>query len=205
MSRRLVWLRHGQTEWNNERRMQGHLDVELSQVGHDQASATGAWVAGFGASVLWSSDLARARQTAAYVAKESGLDVVGDSRLREYDLGERSGWYHDEYQAQFPDEYAAFEGGDFSVVPGAETPEVVARRLRAAVADLLAVLDDGETAVVVSHGTAIRTAVVALTGMGLDLNQLKVLPNCGVAVLEERRDAPGLMRLVAYGIQAPGL
>ncbi|MFS3129870.1 histidine phosphatase family protein [Nocardioides sp. Bht2] len=205
MSRRLVWLRHGQTEWNNERRIQGHLDIELSQTGHDQASAAGAWLAHFGASVLWSSDLARARQTAAYVAKETGLDVVGDARLREYDLGERSGWFHDDYREQFPDEYVAFEAGDFSVVPGAETPEVVARRLRAVVGDLLEVLGDDETAIVVSHGTAIRTAVLALTGMGLDLNQLRVLNNCGVAVLEQRSDDPTLMRLSAYGLQVPRL
>lgn len=203
MSRRLVWLRHGQTAWNAERRAQGHTDIELDDAGHDQASAAGPWVAGFGASVLWSSDLSRARQTAAYVAKESGLDIVDDARLREYDLGERTGWSLDDYQARLPEEYAAFQSGDFSVVPGAETPEVVAGRLCAVVADLLGVLDADETAVVVSHGTAIRTAVLALTGMGLDLNQLRVLPNCGVTVLEQRTDDPALMRLVAYGLQAP--
>lgn len=203
MSRRLVWLRHGQTAWNLARRVQGHTDIELDDAGHEQAAAAGSWVAGFGASQLWSSDLARARQTAAYVAKESGLDVVGDERLREFDLGERSGIFLDDYQERFAEEYVAFQGGDFSVVPGAETPEVVAVRLRAVAAEILASLGQGETAVVVSHGTAIRTAVLALTGMPLDLNQLRVLPNCGVAVLEQRADDPTLMRLVAYGLRAP--
>ena len=62
-------LRHGRTAWNATGRAQGHADVELDETGHAQAAAVAPWVAGFGPVVLWSSDLARARQTAAYVEK----------------------------------------------------------------------------------------------------------------------------------------
>ena len=68
-SRTLVLLRHGQTAWNLEHRAQGHSDVELDDTGHAQAAAVAPYVAGLAPALLWSSDLARARQTAEYITK----------------------------------------------------------------------------------------------------------------------------------------
>ena len=81
-ARTLVLLRHGETDWNAEERAQGHADVPLNERGHAQARAAAAVMAGFGAARLWSSDLARAMQTAEHVAAATGLAVEPAARLR---------------------------------------------------------------------------------------------------------------------------
>jgi len=88
---RLVLVRHGQTAWNLEGRAQGHSDVPLDDVGLAQAAAAAPYVAALRPSALWSSDLARARQTASFVEAATGLAATPDPRLREYDVGIRSG------------------------------------------------------------------------------------------------------------------
>ena len=82
--RKLVLLRHGRTEWNHARRAQGHADVPLDSVGIAQARAAGPMVAALRPARLWSSDLARARQTADIVAEECCLPVEEDPRLRDF-------------------------------------------------------------------------------------------------------------------------
>ena len=87
--RRLVLVRHGRTAWNLEDRAQGHADVPLDATGRAQAAA-GAVRRG-DAARLGRSDLARARETAAYVAEATGLSRVDDARLREFDVGSAPG------------------------------------------------------------------------------------------------------------------
>ena len=96
-ARRLVLLRHGRTAWNAERRVQGQLEAELDDTGHRQAATAAPAIAAMRPVALWSSDSARARQTAAYVAKETGLVPTYDRRLREYFLADRQGLTHEEY------------------------------------------------------------------------------------------------------------
>ena len=77
---------------------------------------------------LWSSDCARARETAAYVAKETGLDPTYDARLREYYLGDRQGLTHDEYAALAPEEYRRVPRAATSTsCPAARPPAQVVR------------------------------------------------------------------------------
>jgi broad specificity phosphatase PhoE len=181
-------------------RGQGHLDVELDDVGHAQAVAAAPRVAAYSPTALWSSDLARARQTAAYVAKETGLDPVYDDRLREYDLGERTGLTLAEFADRFPAEHAALGEGRFEAVPGAESTERVRRRVVAALEDVRAALPSGETAVVVGHGAAMRVAVAALVGVDVaDGAWLGGLGNCRWAVVEET-PAGGRLRLTGYDL-----
>src|SRR4051812_41766969 len=87
VTRRLVLLRHGQTEWNSLGRAQGHADISLDATGHARAAAAAPYLAAMRPVRLWSSDLARAQETAAYVADAAGLTVETDPRLREYDVG----------------------------------------------------------------------------------------------------------------------
>jgi broad specificity phosphatase PhoE len=196
--RRLVLLRHGRTAWNAERRVQGQLEAELDETGHAQAAAVAAVVAAMGPTALWSSDSARARQTVAYVAKETGLDPTYDARLREYFLAERQGLTHEEYAELAPDEFAAFRLGDFDVVPGGETAARVSGRVVGAVEELLASIAPGELAVAVSHGAAIRDAVPVLLGWPVtERAALHGLENCGWVELDQ--PAPGAaLRMRAY-------
>lgn len=200
MSRRLVLLRHGQTAWNLEGRAQGHTDVELDDTGHRQAATVAPLLASYRPSLLYCSDLARARQSAAYVGKECGLDLVLDARLREFDLGERTGLTMAEYAEQFPAGYADFRAGHVSAVRGGETTEGVATRFGAALSDVLAALGPGETGVVVAHGAALKVGVVLLLGWSADhAAGLQTLANCGWVVLDELHDG-GRFRLAAYNV-----
>ncbi|WP_067432592.1 histidine phosphatase family protein [Nocardioides jensenii] len=202
MSRRLVLLRHGQTAWNAIGRGQGHADVELDDTGHEQASAVAASIAAYSPAALWSSDLARARQTAAYVAKETGLDARLDARFREFDLGARTGLTMAEYAEQFPAEYAEFRAGHFTAVRGGETSDQVASRFVDGVSEVVGSLEAGETAVVVAHGAALKVAVIALLGWPASLGSgFQGLDNCGWAVLNELDDG-GRFRLAGYNLTA---
>ena len=196
--RRLVLLRHGRTAWNATFRAQGHADIELDDTGHEQAAAVAPWLVALRPAALWSSDLARARQTAAYVEQETGLAATLDPRLREYDVGEQTGLTMAEFRDQFPSEYTAWEDGRFEALPGAEGRADVLARIVPACRELLASVGPGQTAVAVTHGAALKVALVALLGWEPSHgDSLGVLDNCAVAVLTE--SAPGApMRLAAY-------
>ncbi|WP_182523768.1 histidine phosphatase family protein [Nocardioides dongkuii] len=196
--RTLVLLRHGRTAYNHAKRVQGQLDVELDEVGRTQAEAVAPAVAALDPALLWSSDLARARETAAYVEKATGLATTHDERLREIHLGERQDLTHEQYAARAPEEFARFRRGDYDAALGGEPTAAVRARMVAVLGDLLAALGPGETGVAVSHGAAVRVAVGAVLGWPDDLfHTLRGLDNCGWVELREDPDA-GCLRLAAY-------
>nr|WP_246304199.1 histidine phosphatase family protein [Nocardioides thalensis] len=192
-------LRHGRTEWNATHRIQGQLDPGLDDTGRAEARAVAPVVAALGPAVLWSSDLARARETAEQVAAASRLVPTYDERLREFHLGERQGLTHAEYERLAPEEFARFRAGEWDEVPGAEHPEAAAKRYAAALHDLLATLAPGETGVVVSHGAVTRTGLVSFLGWPRETaRDLRALGNCARVELHER--AVGRWALAAYNV-----
>jgi len=200
--RTLVLLRHGRTAWNAEGRIQGQLDVEIDETGHAQAAAVAPLLAALQPTALWSSDSARARQTAAYVAKEADLEPTYDARLREYYLADWQGRTHaDVIDSEVEGEAALFDrfrAGDFDAVPGGETAAEVSARMVEALTELLASIEPGELAIAVSHGAAIRDAVPVLLGWPVtERAALHGLSNCGWVELDQA--APGApLRLRAY-------
>lgn len=198
MSRTLVLLRHGRTSWNHEGRIQGHQDIGLDDVGRDQAARVAPLIAALHPSLLWSSDLGRARETAAVVGSVTGLDVVHDERLREFYFGARESLSHAEFAELDPEGLRALQHGDYDAVEGSEPTAQVEKRMVAAVHDLRDALLPGETGVAVSHGGSIRVAVGALLGWPDGLfHTLRGLENCGWAVLAEH-PATGVLMLQAY-------
>lgn len=138
---------------------------------------------------LFSSDLVRARETAAEVAALTGLGVVYDARLREFDVGERAGLTVPEFAARFPDAHAAWSGGHITgLVPGAETPDQVTGRMVPALREIWESTPSGETSVVVSHGACLKVSLVAFLGWPEEVGaSLRGLDNCGWVVLEAAR------------------
>ena len=198
--RRLVLARHGRTAWNLDGRGQGHTNVELDETGHAQAVAAAPVLAAYRPALLWSSDLARARQTTEYVAKEAGVEAVHDARLREFDLGDRTGLTMGEFAERFPEEHAAHQSGRYVPVPGAESVEDVVARVRTALAEVLDGLDAGETGLVIGHGTSLKASVIAMLGWPAELaGGLAALGNCHQAVLQEL-EYGGRLRLSAYNV-----
>ena len=148
-------MRHGRTAWNAEGRAQGHADVSLDDTGRREAEAMADVLAERVPALLVSSDLARARETAAFLEKSTGLTAVEDPRLREYDLGERTGLTREEFGARLGDDVEGWsDPHGHVVVPGAETHEDVAARIVPAPREVLDSLGPDETALVVLHGAA---------------------------------------------------
>ncbi|MFW6775515.1 histidine phosphatase family protein [Nocardioides sp. CPCC 205120] len=206
--RTLVLLRHGETTWNAEHRIQGQVDSELSPAGLAQAAAVAPGLAALRPAAVWSSDLQRAAVTAAHVADAAGLQVRTDARLREFALGERERVTHADYAERWPDEYVDFVTGRWSSVPGAETLEQVRARTEACLEELADTLEPGGLAVAVAHGAALRVAVEALVaGTASEPSAYSGMTNCGYAVLRERhlrRPGEPRWRLLAYNRTADG-
>ncbi len=196
--RRLIIARHGQTAWNAEGRAQGHADISLDSGGRRQAEAMAAALADLDPTLLFSSDLARARETAAFVEKATGLTAVEDSRLREYDVGERTGLTREEFAERLgADAALAWDAHAHVEAPGAETLEQVAERIVPATREILDRLGPGETAVVVMHGAALRIALAGLLGWPVtSADTLEAMANCGWAVVVEHGIAR--LRLSSY-------
>ncbi len=101
--RRLVLVRHGRTEWNKLEKAQGHANISLDEVGLAQARRAAPFLATYEPEFVWSSDLARARETAEEIVALTAQGLVLDKRLREYDVGDRQGMTRTEFRAAFPD------------------------------------------------------------------------------------------------------
>jgi probable phosphoglycerate mutase len=198
---RLLLLRHGRTEWNHVGWAQGHADVPLDEVGHLQAKAVAPLVAALSPTRIWSSDLARASQTAAHVAAECGLPVEVDPRLREFAVGEREGLTWAESVARFPWIADGVGLGErLAGVPGAESDDAVHDRIGPALEDHAAALAPGETGVVVTHGAALKIAMAALLGWDRSvMRSFRVLGNCRWAALLVPAARPE-RRLESYGV-----
>ena len=199
-------LRHGRTAWNHELRAQGQSDVPLDDVGHAQAAAVADELARLEPVALWTSDLTRARETAAYVEKATGLVAVVDARLREYDLGPRTGRTLAEYVAAHPEHATDIRLGRYDAIPGTEATAAVTARVCAAAREAFDALGPGECAVVVSHGAALKVALLALLGWPVEVaGSVRGLDNCGWIVLDDSGEPTGQpgsenggLRLMAY-------
>ena len=148
----LIVIRHGETAWNRERRMQGTTDTPLSGVGRAQAQALGQRLAGRGFAALYSSDLARARDTARVIAEHAKQAVVTEPRLQERRFGIFEGLTAAEIVARYPEEHARFASRDPDYeVPGGESARDFTRRCIGCLAEI-AERHRGAEEVVVTHG-----------------------------------------------------
>jgi probable phosphoglycerate mutase len=150
----LLLARHGETDWNLERRWQGHADSDLTLNGRAQAQALAGHLHERGIDAIYSSDLRRARDTAGIVAGELGLPVQVDEALREVDVGEWSGLTTDEIEKRYPAGVARRRDGETGWEHG-ESIEAMGARI-AAVLVAIAAAHSNETVLVVTHGGPIR-------------------------------------------------
>lgn len=170
----------------------------LDDTGRTQAEALAPEIAALEPALLVTSDLARARETAAMLEKETGLTALEDPRWREYDLGDRTGLTLAEFGERMGTTFHGWWDVHAHVeVPGAETSEDVATRVVPAFEELLGRLDEEETAVVVTHGASLRIALVGILGWPLSTARgLEAMNNCGWAMLAET--GAGRLRLASY-------
>ena len=161
----LIVIRHGETAWNRERRMQGTTDTPLSDVGRAQARALGQRLADRGFAALYSSDLARARDTARVIAEHAKRDLVTDPRLKERRFGIFEGLTAAEITSRYPEEHARFASRDPDYeVPGGESARGFTRRCLGCIAEI-AERHRGAEVVVVTHGLVLDSLYRAAHGL----------------------------------------
>ena len=165
--RRLVMLRHGQTEFNAASRMQGQLDTELSELGHAQAVAAAEVLGKRQPLRIVSSDLRRADDTAEKLGERTGLPVHVDARLRETHLGDWQGLTHAQVDAAAPGARLAWREDATWAPHGGESRVDVAARALPLIAELLAAEPDWAElpVVLVTHGGLIAALTAALLGL----------------------------------------
>ncbi len=149
-------VRHGETEWNQAGKQQGHMDSPLTENGRRQAHALANDMLGRGIAFIFSSDLGRATATAQIIGDRLGLSVQTDPRLRERHLGSLQGWSNTEWRKQYPEEWAEYQSGNPDYcLPGGESARQRYERSVECIEEL-AICHRGKTILVVSHGGVLR-------------------------------------------------
>jgi broad specificity phosphatase PhoE len=198
---RLILWRHGRTEWNAEGRFQGQLDPPLDDLGRRQAAVAAPHLIAGGLSpadtVVVSSDLIRAAETAAVVSGLLGVPLRLDKRLREHGMGTWEGLTRSEVADRYPEQYADWLAGRAVRGRGGEEPEAVAERALAALADV----EPAATVVVVSHGGTAGRLIEHLLGLPPGHRRvLGPLANCAWSELVSHESR---WRLLRHNISAP--
>ncbi len=167
----LVYLvRHGLTDWNQEHRFQGHLDIPLNQTGSEQAEAVARWMQSQPVkfSAIYSSSLSRAAQTAHSIGEALGIEPSYRTELREIYCGTWQGLSIHEVEAQYPDEVAHWRQDLIRhPFPGGENLVQVQERVFAFYRSILP-KHAGEAIVIVSHGAALGALLCAMLEWDMD-------------------------------------
>ncbi|HEY5978900.1 MAG TPA: histidine phosphatase family protein [Microlunatus sp.] len=203
----LIVLRHGRTAWNATGRFQGQADIGLDDRGLAQAERAAEVLAELAPAAIHSSDLSRARQTAAPLAARCGLTVRTDARLREIHVGSWEGLTIDEMLGRVDDDLkrAYLAGEDVRRSPTGETVAEVGERAGTALDEIGLTAPDGSTVVVVMHGVAARAGVCRLVGFpSASWQRLSGLHNCGWIAVERHRTGD-YWRITEYNVTAPRL
>ena len=145
----ILLARHGETDWNAERRVQGHSDTALNDRGREQARTLAGELAGERIDAVYSSDLLRAHETARIVAEQRGLGVTAIRDLRERHFGTWEGLTDEEIFVRYPQVLEGATWGD------AETQDEMAERVVGALLRI-AETHPGQHVLVVSHGGPLR-------------------------------------------------
>ena len=164
---KIIYIRHGQTEWNIQGKYQGQTDVKLSPLGLAQADALAQYFPVEKLDAVYTSDLSRAMRTAEAVAKRFGLSVHPRKDLRELNFGDWEGCSLADMNERWPELFADFfRRPDRLRIPHGETFQALQARATACIAELCKA-HEGQTIAVVAHGAILRTILTAALHMDL--------------------------------------
>lgn len=182
----IILVRHGETAWNREGRMQGHTDIPLSKVGIAQAEELAARLAEEMFDALYSSDLARALGTAERVARRTGHRIAVDPRLRERNLGVLQAFTREESARVHPKVFERYQRGEADyVIPGGESARQFFDRVMGALNGIAEGLA-GRRAVVVCHGGVLDALYRIAAGEGPEGPRKTTLLNASINTFHYR-------------------
>lgn len=176
-----LWLvRHGQTDWNIQRRFQGHTDIPLNAAGIAQARDLAATLNGSQISAVYSSDLNRALQTADILAEGRNIPVIQDKRLREISMGEWEGKIWQDVNQNLTKELLQLNNNPVhGRAAGGESLAEVAERVKE-FADEIVMKHRGQIVLVVSHGLSLGALHCMSAGLPLAQARNMIPHNCSI-------------------------
>jgi len=176
----IILIRHGETEWNSQQRMQGHSNSDLSSVGQAQIQALGQWMKIVPFDHIYSSDSLRAKQTAEAITQFSGHELKIDLRLREKNLGVFEGLTSEEARERHPEVFRLFKtaGSKYVIDEGESTQQLQDRALE--IVDEIRIKHPEERVLLVTHGGFIRVVMKHSLGLSLETPTRFLIRNTGV-------------------------
>lgn len=190
----LLLVRHGQTQWNAEDRIQGETDVPLTAEGRAQVERLAARLAEAPPSVIYASDLSRAQETASTVAAACGCAVRPDARLRAPSRGVWEGLTWAEIVARYPEQVQAWQADRHSVPPGGESFDSLVDRLRGLLSDLHQ-RHPAQTVLAAAHGVPLRLLICLALGIDPALTWNFHVDNASISDLQFEPEGAVLVRL----------
>jgi len=188
---RLLLIRHGETQWNAQGRIQGHRDIGLSERGTRQAQLLAQFLAREDIDVVFASDLSRAHDTARPLAQARGVDLHIDWRLRERGFGLFEGHTYEEAEANWPNEYAIWRRRDPAyAVPGGESYLTARTRVFEFLSEILH-RHAGATVAVVTHGGVLDIVYRAALAIPWETPRSHILPNASINRVDARPGRAG--------------
>ncbi|CAG4887430.1 histidine phosphatase family protein [Paraburkholderia saeva] len=189
MTTQVLFIRHGETDWNRIKRIQGHIDIPLAAGGIEQAQKLAQRLAreaaqGARLDAIYSSDLMRAQQTAQPVADALGMQIELRDSLRERSYGAFQGHDSDEIAVRFPDEYAHWQTRDPGFAPPhGESMRMFYHRVVHAIEPLVAAHPHGRIACV-AHGGVLDCVYRFANSLPLDAPRSYALLNTSLNVVD---------------------
>ena len=176
----IILIRHGETEWNSQQRMQGHSNSDLSEVGRGQIQALGELMKNVSFDHIYSSDSLRARQTAEAITQYSGHTLQFDQRLREKNLGVFEGLTSTEAKERHPEIYRLFKtaGANYVIDEGESTQQLLERALE--FIEEIRLRHPQERVVMVTHGGVVRVLMKHALGLSIDAPTRFIIKNTGI-------------------------
>ncbi len=180
---RLYLIRHGETEWNAQHRAQSYTDISLSDVGREQAQCTAKRLQNVDFDIAYSSDLSRAKETAAIILGTRNIQVNTSKSLREYNKGVFEGLHRSEYSLRYPDQYQSSLAKDLDFSP--ESGESV-RQVHDRVSEFGIFITSehpNEDILIVCHGGSLRALVVHLLSLSVETTWKLAVSNCSLTII----------------------
>ena len=176
----IILIRHGETEWNSQQRMQGHSNSDMSSVGQAQIQALGQWMKNVPFDLIYSSDSPRAKQTAESITQFSGHELKIDLRLREKNLGVFEGLTSEEARERHPEVFRLFKtaGSKYVIDEGESTQQLQDRALE--IVNEIRIKHPEERVLLVTHGGFIRVVMKHSLGLSLETPTRFLIRNTGV-------------------------
>ena len=176
----IILIRHGETDWNSQQRMQGHSNSDLSEVGRGQIQALGELMKNVSFDHIYSSDSLRARQTAEAITQYSGHTLQFDQRIREKNLGVFEGLTSTEAKERHPEIYRLFKtaGANYVIDEGESTQQLLERALE--FIEEIRLRHPQERVVMVTHGGVVRVLMKHALGLSIDAPTRFIIKNTGI-------------------------